>query len=125
MQSITARRPSSCNRSSREGTSIWAKNSESWVGHLNLGNAYVKTGRFEDAIDHSKKAIELQPQFAGGYINLGAEFRVVGRSSQFGECLCKNRQVRRCNRSQQEGHRAATAVRGRLHQSGRRIPSRG
>ena len=70
-------------------TSYW-KNSESlWiralactsancVAHNNLGNALVKDGKLDDAIEQYHKAIEINPAYDMAYYNLGNALVVKG-----------------------------------------------
>jgi tetratricopeptide (TPR) repeat protein len=47
--------------------------------HINRGNALRVEGKFEEAITHYAKALELEPDNAAAHINLGNTLRVGGR----------------------------------------------
>jgi len=46
---------------------------------FNLGNAYFKAGRFEDAIKYFSKALELKPDYDLAVINMANAYRKLGR----------------------------------------------
>ncbi|PYV88865.1 MAG: hypothetical protein DMG90_13210 [Acidobacteria bacterium] len=45
---------------------------DSWIGHNDLGLFYDRQGKYEESIAESRKAIELTPDNAQVYMNLGA-----------------------------------------------------
>ncbi|MBU0478119.1 tetratricopeptide repeat protein [bacterium] len=42
--------------------------------HNNLGNAYATEGRYENALLHFKKAVEIAPGYSTAYFNMGAVY---------------------------------------------------
>ncbi|MFH1905457.1 MAG: tetratricopeptide repeat protein [bacterium] len=42
--------------------------------HNNLGNAYATDGRYENALLHFKKAVEIAPGYSTAYFNMGAVY---------------------------------------------------
>ncbi len=46
---------------------------------FNLGNAYFKVGRFEDAIKYFSRALELKPDYDLAVINMANAYRKLGR----------------------------------------------
>lgn len=42
-----------------------------WVAHYNLGNAYAKAGRFDEAIRRYRRTLEVVPSYARAYAGLG------------------------------------------------------
>src|SRR4051812_30136150 len=46
---------------------------------FNLGNAYFKVGRFEEAIKYFSKALELKPDYDLAVINMANAYRKIGR----------------------------------------------
>ena len=46
------------------------------------GNQFLRQGKFEEAIASYEKAIELNPQFAWSYQNLGDALEKVGRRDE-------------------------------------------
>jgi hypothetical protein len=47
--------------------------------HTNLGNALHDKGEVDEAIQHYRQAIRLDPKFAGAHNNLGAALKAQGR----------------------------------------------
>jgi len=48
-----------------------AKNPDCWLGHYNVGNAFVRKGQEDDAILQYRKALEINPNYAEAHGNLG------------------------------------------------------
>jgi len=48
-------------------------------GHFNLGNAYQKLGRFDEAIEEYRLALILKPDSPGIHYNLGVIYRETGQ----------------------------------------------
>lgn len=55
-----------------------AKNPTCFVAHSNLGNYYLQKGDAAAAVRHSRRAIELRPEFAEAHNNLGNALRATG-----------------------------------------------
>jgi tetratricopeptide (TPR) repeat protein len=59
----------------RDGETLWtytvAKAPAVWLPHYNLGNAYRRDGRLDDAIAQYRASIRLQPDFDWSHNNLG------------------------------------------------------
>ena len=45
----------------------------------NLGAALQSEGRFDDAIEHYRRAITIRPDYAPAYNNMGAALRATGQ----------------------------------------------
>ncbi len=52
------------------------------IAHNNLGVAYVKLGRFQDAIESYKQAIRIKPDYTDAHYNLGVAYGKLGRSQE-------------------------------------------
>jgi tetratricopeptide (TPR) repeat protein len=50
--------------------------------HTNLGAALLKTGRYDEALHHLTRAVELNPQSAMSQFNLGLVYALKGRSAE-------------------------------------------
>lgn len=50
----------------------------------NLGNAFLKAGKFDEAIVELRKAIELDPKDSSGYLDLGT---ALSQKGEFGEAI--------------------------------------
>jgi tetratricopeptide (TPR) repeat protein len=50
-----------------------------WLAHNNLGNAYVRLGRYEEAIEAYKQAIKINPNLTETHTNLGVVYNKLGR----------------------------------------------
>ena len=48
-----------------------ALNRYNYVAHNNLGNVFVKEGRYAEAVDHFVEALNLKPDYADAYNNRG------------------------------------------------------
>ncbi len=81
----------------RNSESLWthalACTSDNFIGHNNLGNALLQNGKVDDAIAHFKKAMEIQPDYAGAYDNLGIAFCQKGRVDGAIACYQKALQI--------------------------------
>jgi tetratricopeptide (TPR) repeat protein len=56
-----------------------AKNSACWIGHYDLGNALVRRGEKEAAMEEFQKAVEINPGFDKAHNNLGNALLDLGR----------------------------------------------
>ena len=45
---------------------------------LNLGNAYIMMGQFDDALGSYRRAVELDPQFAEAWMSLASVRQRLG-----------------------------------------------
>ena len=61
---------------------IIAHNSQARDAHLNLGDVLYKQGRYEEALDATRVAIEQRPEYSKAHFNLGAILNVLGRSEE-------------------------------------------
>jgi len=59
-----------------------AKNPQSWMAYNNLGLAYARAGKDQEAIANYKKSIEINPKYVQAYNNLGLAFGRRGEHKQ-------------------------------------------
>lgn len=52
------------------------------TANANLGNLYLRLGRFDDAVAAFRRALKLDPQFALGWVNLADAWRMQGREHE-------------------------------------------
>jgi hypothetical protein len=50
-----------------------------YMAYNNLGSAYHKLGRYQEAIESYKQAIRTNPDYAFAYVNLGSAYHNLGR----------------------------------------------
>ena len=50
-----------------------------YIAYNNLGVAYDKLGRYQDAIEDYKQAIRIKPDYAEAHFNLGVAYGKLGR----------------------------------------------
>ena len=55
---------------------------ENVTAHNNLGNHLLEAGRFEEAIDHFRRAVDIMPECAEAHNNLGNALAKVGQSDE-------------------------------------------
>ena len=60
----------------RESLRLYPEHAEA---HNNLGLAYQRMNRFEDALREHAEAVRLQPDYADAYYNLGIDAQALGR----------------------------------------------
>jgi tetratricopeptide (TPR) repeat protein len=48
-----------------------AKNPDCWLGHYNIGNAFMEKGQIDEAIAQYQKSLEINPNYAYAHNNLG------------------------------------------------------
>jgi protein O-mannosyl-transferase len=58
------------------------KNPGSWMIHNDLGVELGKTGRLDEAIQHFRQAVQLQPDYADALNNLGRALLTEGRAQE-------------------------------------------
>ena len=67
----------------RDPETLWrdtlAKNPDCWLAHNNLGAAFATKGRFDEAIENFRKAIQINPNFSEAQYNLGNALAAKGR----------------------------------------------
>ena len=56
-----------------------AKNPDCWLAHNNLGTLLANQGHIEEAMEHSQKAIQINPNDSEALNNLGAALAATGR----------------------------------------------
>jgi len=101
----------------------WLKPSTWWgmvpeaAGHYNLGNALVSQGRFNEAIGHYQKALELQPDYAEAHNNLGLALANRGRFDEAIEHYEKALELQPDFAKAHNNLGAALANRGRLDEA--------
>ena len=52
------------------------------TANANLGNLYLRLGRFDDAVAAFRRALKLDPQFAQAWVNLADAWRMQGREQE-------------------------------------------
>lgn len=52
------------------------------TANANLGNLYLRLGRFDDAVAAFRRALKLDPQFALAWVNLADAWRIQGREQE-------------------------------------------
>jgi predicted CXXCH cytochrome family protein len=57
------------------------------TANANLGNLYLRLGRFDEAVAAFRQALKLDPQFASAWVNLADAWRVQGREKEAEETL--------------------------------------
>ena len=50
--------------------------------HVNLGNLHLERGEFDRAVASYKKAVEIEPAFIPGYINLADVYRLQNQDEK-------------------------------------------
>ncbi|MCP3870003.1 MAG: tetratricopeptide repeat protein [Gammaproteobacteria bacterium] len=65
-------------RATREYIQVQQANAERPEAHGNLGNLFVAQGKVHEAISSYRKAIEINPAFVPGYVNLADVYRSQG-----------------------------------------------
>ena len=67
----------------RSAVDLWAHTVDvtkhNFLGEQNLGAALLASDRYQEALPHFKKAVQLRPLDAGGHLNLGADFALSDR----------------------------------------------
>jgi tetratricopeptide (TPR) repeat protein len=67
----------------KDSESLWnhalACTSNNPLAHFNLGNAFLKQGKLDDAVAQYQKALEIQPGLASVHYNLGNAFLDLGK----------------------------------------------
>ncbi|MGK0298459.1 MAG: tetratricopeptide (TPR) repeat protein [Gammaproteobacteria bacterium] len=65
-----------------DSNKLWSdvieKNSDSYRGYYSLANDYLEKGLLNEAITHYQKAIEIKPNYAKAYNNLGIALKTHG-----------------------------------------------
>ena len=59
------------------------------MAHLNLGGILKDLGNLKDAELHTRKAIEINPDFPDSYLNLGGILRNLGKLKDAESCSKK------------------------------------
>ena len=57
------------------------------MANLNMGNLYLRLGRFDEAVAAYRQALKLDPQFASAWVNLADAWRVQGREKEAEDTL--------------------------------------
>ena len=61
---------------------VLAAKPDSLEAHVNLGNVYAQLGQYDQAIEHSRAALELDPANAVAHNNLGGALTAQGRYAE-------------------------------------------
>ena len=72
-----------------------------WLAHNNMGILLAQQYRFNEAIEHFKEALSINPTLTDVHINLGNSYQVVGN---YGAALGEFREAVRINPNDAEGH---------------------
>jgi protein O-mannosyl-transferase len=70
-----------------------ARNPEAWMAHDNLGIYLSESGRFEEADQHYRKAIELHANDPMAYYDLGLEAAIQGNLDQAAQNFTKSLEI--------------------------------
>lgn len=89
---------------------VVAKRPRSIRGHQNLAWALAVDGRFDDAIAHTRRTLDLDPAYGEGWFNLGVYLRQTGRTT---EAIAAYRKALALN---PEDYRAATNLNALLRE---------
>ena len=57
------------------------------TANVNLGNLYLRLGRFDEAVAAYRQALKLDPQFVQAWVNLADAWRVQGREKETEQTL--------------------------------------
>ncbi|MGA3269108.1 MAG: tetratricopeptide repeat protein, partial [Verrucomicrobiota bacterium] len=71
-----------------------AQNPDSWLAHSNLGVALSAQGKFDEAIQHCERALQLNPDDAEAHCNLGV---VLARQGQLPQAIQQYQQALQIN----------------------------
>ena len=63
---------------------------DSFITHNNLGTALLRTGRFEEAIEHYKQVLQLKPDYIQAYVNLASAYAKANQPAE-AVALCPER----------------------------------
>ena len=67
----------------RDGNLLWLdtldKNPDCLIAHFNLGNAFARKGKFNEAISHYSESVRIKPDFLEGFANRGSALENAGR----------------------------------------------
>ena len=81
----------------KDSVTLWeyviAMKSDAAIAHNNLGAAYDKEGRMDDAIREFRTAIQKNPNYASPYNNLGAAYDKEGRTEDALDAYRAARQI--------------------------------
>ncbi|KPK52808.1 MAG: hypothetical protein AMS22_08490 [Thiotrichales bacterium SG8_50] len=77
-KTIPAERKAQFDRALAEFRNVQVGNADRPEAHVNLGNFYAASGDLDQAIAAYRKAIELDPVYVPGYINLADTYRARG-----------------------------------------------
>jgi tetratricopeptide (TPR) repeat protein len=61
----------------------------SWIAHNEIGLICKERGRFDEAMDHYRKAVQIKPDYVEAYNNLGNIFQFRRRFDEAVECYRK------------------------------------
>ncbi len=93
------------NRDWKDGLSLWGKTVKTVPrcarAHVNLGNAYYKTGQLEESILAYQRGLEIRPQYVKGYINLGEAYVTM---KKFDAAIEQHKKALVLNPNSAEGH---------------------
>jgi tetratricopeptide (TPR) repeat protein len=64
-------------------------NPQDEIAYSNLAHVFIQLNNPDGAIQNARKAIEIFPQFADAYLNLGRAYAVKGLASQAREAFAR------------------------------------
>ena len=65
-----------------------------WLAYYNLGSAYSKLGRLQEAIELYQQTIRINPGYAEAYNNLGLAYNSLGRYQEAIEAFSRSIQIK-------------------------------
>lgn len=81
-EAIAPAQRTALDRARRDLESFLAANADVAEAHTTYGSVRLDEGRFDEAEAAFRRAVELDPGFAGGYVNLAEVLRVSGHESE-------------------------------------------
>jgi len=93
------------------------KNPDSWVAHNEIGSVYKEGGRFSEAKEQYRKAIQIKPDYVEAYNNLGTVFQTEKDFGQAIECYLQAIKYKADSAETHSNFGAALQCQGRLDEA--------